>query len=211
MPEYTYRASYERPGTPHRPSDDAIEASMAAISFEHTAIPLLEELLDAFRARFSNGGAVAARFRLSGVDETYRWFATLDRLESRHGYDLSTRLLTSDGFRRALPDLDSRNQRAEHLEDATFERVHPLEFDGQLATWLFDGSIYTSAPMKASEAKRLGTAAVAELIADRYEAFTIYRTLTSWAHWLSDLLRATWVIIDRERDIATVLCVADSD
>jgi hypothetical protein len=192
MLEYTYSASYERPGTPPRPSDDAIQASMAAITF-------------------NNGGAMAARFRLLGVDETYRWFATLDRLESRHGYDLSTRLLTSDGFRRARPDLDSRNQGAERLEDATFERVHPLEFDGQLATWLFDGGIYTSAPMKASEAKRLGTAAVAELIADRYEAFTIYRTLTSWAHWLSDLLCCTWVIIDRERDIATVLCVADSD
>jgi hypothetical protein len=211
MPEYRYSASYERPGTPPRPSDDAIQASIAAISFEHTAIPLLEELLDAFRARFTNGGAVAARFRISGVDDTYRWFATLDRLESRHGYDLPTRLLASDGFRRALPDLDPHNPGAQRLEDATFERVHPLEFDGQLARWLFEGGIYTTAPIKASEAKRLGTAAVAALIADRYEAFTIYRTLTSWAHWLSDLLCCTWVIIDRERDIATVLCVADSD
>lgn len=70
MPEYTYSASYERWGTPPRPSDDAIRSSFAAIDFTHTKIPVLDELLEAFRTQFTNGGAVAARFTIAGTDET---------------------------------------------------------------------------------------------------------------------------------------------
>ena len=92
-----------------------------------------------------------------------------------------------------------------------FERVRPVQFDGELAAWLLEGGLLERVPIAASEAKRIGVAAVSELISDRYEAFTIHRTVTSWAHWFSDLLCAIWVITDRERDVATVLCVTDSD
>jgi hypothetical protein len=212
MPEYVYTASYERWGTPPRPSDDAIRASIAALEFRHTRIPVVEELLDAFRTQYTNGGAVAARFTISGTDEAYRWFADLDRFGPRHGYDLVTCLLTSDSLHHALPDIDPPGSiGAQPLEDAVFEQVHPVEFDGQLAAWLLDGGVLEKVPIAASEAKQIGVAAVTELIDDRYEAFTIYRTTTSWANWFSDLLCATWVIIDRERDVVTVLCVTDSD
>jgi len=212
MAECIYSASYERPGTPPRPDDDAIRSSLAALEFTHTRIPVVEELLDAFRTQFTHGGAVAARFSITGADGTYRWFAALDRFDSSQGYDLATRLLASDSFHRALPEVDPPGSiGAQRLEDAVFERVRPVEFDGELAAWLLEGGVLEKVPIAASEAKRIGSTAVAELIDDRYEAFTIYRTVTSWAHWFSDLLCATWVIVDRERDVVTVLCVTDSD
>lgn len=212
MPEYIFSASYERPGTQPRPDDDAIRSSLAALEFTQTKNPVIDELLGAFRSRFTHGGAVAARFTISGTDATYRWFAALDRFDARQGYDLATRLLASDSFHRALPEVDPPGSiGAQRLEDAVFERVRPVEFDGELAAWLLEGGVLEGVPIAASEAKRIGVATVSELISDRYEAFTIYRTVTSWAHWFSDLLSATWVIIDRERDVVTVLCVTDSD
>jgi len=212
MPEYIYSASYERPGTPPRPGDQAIRSSLAALEFTHARIPVVEELLEAFRTQFIHGGAVAARFTITGADGTYRWFAALDRFDSSQGYDLATRFLASDSFRRALPEVDPPGSvGAQRLEGAVFERVRPVEFDGELAAWLLEGGVLEKVPIAASEAKRIGIDAVSELISDRYEAFTIYRTVTSWAHWFSDLLCATWLIIDRERDVVTVLCVTDSD
>ena len=170
----------------------------------------LAALLDALRATRLNGAAVAGRVRAVGVSEPDLWFRTGSVVDA----DTSVRdLLTSGAVREVLPDLlvpepwplAAPPRFAREPGDA-------LSLDGTLASILVAGGAYGRFPGSAAEAKRLASAAVHDLVEDRYEDVALYVSWEAWSPYFRGVAwDATFLVVDR-RDLAvTVLATTDAD
>ena len=94
-----------------------------------------------------------------------------------------------------------------------FEETNPLLVDGQLAWALTsggaDGREFAGS---AADAERLGSAACAGLIGDRYEDVRVDRSQESWSGWFRAVVRDdTWVLTGAHEARVTFLYLTDTD
>ena len=105
------------------------------LRFSHSIVPPVVEILSALRRVYVNGGAVYARFAVSGSRD-FEWFATRNRWDE---IAFCARLLTHPDVRRKVPDL---TRDAKFDEEVAFEWGSPLTLDGEFARALVFGGAY---------------------------------------------------------------------
>ncbi|HEX6683263.1 MAG TPA: hypothetical protein VF062_10725 [Candidatus Limnocylindrales bacterium] len=190
-----------------RPDEDAILESWGRVSYEPIPAggPATERFLAHVHDVYRRGGAILARFRVTGGDATLHWFAARNLLCE---YDFFKHFLGSEPVERALPQL--RIPQILRFLPFRDNASGLLTLDGELAALLVEGGAYKRFEGPAAEAKRLGVACVTELTQDRYEDFLVYTSQTNWAPWFrGGIWDATWLLVDRRDSEVTLLCVTD--
>lgn len=192
-----------------RPDEDALLLSWGRVGYGFVPVdsPAVDEYLLRVREVYTHGDALLARFRITGDDETLRWFAARNRLDE---YDFFRHFLGSEPVGQALPQL-RLPQVVRHVPFGQ-SITGLLTLDGELAAVLVLGGGHKRFTGPAKEAKRLAAACVTELTGDRYEDFLIYICRAAWAPWFRGRYwDATWLLVDRRDAEVTLLCVTDED
>lgn len=161
------------------PTEEQREHSLQRMQFRPvpvTARPILQ-LVDAFRALLTNGGAHVASFELSKGDDVAAWFLSRNRDE----YHLADRLVTSAAFADAMPAITDPGL----IATPDFVRSHSLILDGTLARALQWGGAYSPhlPAMPGKQAKTLGSALCASVFDDRYDDIDVDDSSTRWTNW----------------------------
>lgn len=187
-------------------------AEWRSVSFTANAEPMTESLATLLAA-FASAvhGVQAATFRVSGLTLTLRSWLAQD-----HG-DQSPyvgRLLGSPALAEALPDVARGLDTATvDLTEAEFAWIHPLNLAASLALQLSSETAYDSGP-PISTAKKVADTFVEQVIGERFEQFHVADSNDPWSDWFYDIVPTwdhTWLITDLRDDLATLICVTDTD
>lgn len=164
----------------------------------------VHEVVAAFRAMLTNGGAHAASFAVLESDDMAAWFVSRNRAE----FGLADRLVCSAAFAEAMPEVTKPGLAAV----TGFERSSSLILDGELARSLQWGGAYTEPSMPGAQAKKMGSAFCASLFGDRYDDIDVDYSSARWSYWFKGVAwDSTWVITDKRRRHLTALCITDVD
>lgn len=186
------------------PSWFAVKRMWWSLSFEPLPVQDegVENLIDAYRRVFVNGGALVGRFRIS-ESRTFDYFASRGRLQS---IDFFERFLSSNAVSTALPDLRLGDG---SVDDPDFSRQRPLPFEASLATLLFDGA-YIDFDGSHADAKRLAEGFVDAAFGGRHDEIDVYQSSTHWSDWF-ELFGLSWIVLDKRTRTVWLLCTTDTD
>jgi hypothetical protein len=117
------------------------------------------------------------------------------------------------GFWRTLPAALGFSGPGDVPLDLGFRRIRAgaLGLDGELATMLVGGGVYTKYSGTYRDAKQLGMEVVAELVGDRYTDFRVYLSTAPWAGYFYGFTDYSWMLIDRPTARILLLCKTDTD
>ncbi|HEY7061796.1 MAG TPA: hypothetical protein VII06_09965 [Chloroflexota bacterium] len=189
--------------------------SSAEIYFEelpvkHTA---LDQLVDAFKAEYMNGGAILSCFAAVGRSvpdwETSEEHRPLIRSLLCSPVVSSLLAAASAGRQNAVRPPAVERQPASELDLSV---VDPLTLDGRLARQLVAGGPYSTFDMTWAEAKAIAVAACTAMFEDRYEDVHAFNSYKPWHPWFLGIAwDATWVLIDHRTNRVWLFCVTDTD
>lgn len=156
---------------------------------------------------FDNGGVNWATFDVE-CNTNGDWFASRNRFDEFGFFpELLSALCAhwSMGPRDPrLPELDPR-----HFRDL-FANTYTLP--GWLAGTLKSGGAYSKFQGTGAEAMAIASRAVFEIVEDRFEEVTVYRSHAPWSDWFFDIAwDSTTVIIDRSKCRIHTLAMTDTD
>ena len=190
-----------------RPSDSATDWLWRTVEVQplDSTPPVVEEYLSALRRVYVNGGAVYARFAVSGSRD-FEWFATRNRWDE---IAFCARLLTHPDVRRKVPDL---TRDAKFDEEVAFERGSSLTLDGEFAHALVFGGAYKKFDGTAKMAKELGARVCEALFGERYTDIEVFWCWKAWSPWFHDgAWDSTCFVVDRRLQEVSVLASTDTD
>jgi len=191
----------------NRPSDTSIARlwDSVTVTAEAETLPAVDDYLAELRRININGGAFIARFHIDG-NRDFNWFATRNRWDDIAFF---SRLFSHPVFASALPEVATDVSTAELAE---FEWSTPLTLDGELARTLVMGGAYEKFAGTHREAKAFGERVADALFGDRFSDVLVFRCDKPWSSWFFDIAwDATTVLIDKRRQIVTVLVSTDTD
>jgi hypothetical protein len=181
----------------------AIWSSSVFIPIEDQS-ELIREFITAVDAVFVNGGAAFASFSVAD-DHQLDWFISRNRYDEIHFFE---HLLTSDAFRKALPQLLS----PEVMQPIKWEWSNPYVLGGDLAHVLMAGGAYEKFLGSGHDAKLLGERTCRSLFGERYEDIHLVKTHEPWSSWFSDIAwDYTWIGVDTLYRKVWVICATDTD
>jgi hypothetical protein len=190
-----------------RPSDAASEWLWRSVEIRPLpdVPPLVDEYLAELRRVNVNGGAVYARFEVTGSRD-FDWFATRNRWD-----DISffSRLLSSSSVSSSLPAV---TKEAAFDESVTFEWGSSLTLDGELARALVIGGAYKKFEGPPRAAKELAARACEAMFGDRFLDIEVFKCWKPWSSWFHDVAwDSTYIIIDRRSQVVSIFASTDTD
>lgn len=165
-------------------------------------------LTEELRRLYENGGVTLQAFDVVDEDETCHWFISRNRFEE---YGFFEHFLSSAALRESLPDL-VRGRSGRQTPTFRDSPGGAYAVDGFLASYLMSGGAYDQFPGSGAEAKALASAAVGELVGERYEDFAVYHSFESWSDWFFDVAwDVTGCLVDLTRNRVLLLAMTDTD
>jgi hypothetical protein len=165
---------------------------------------LPRELITEIKKVYVNGGALFAAFSIA-ENSDLDWFLSANRLGE---VEFLERLLGSDAFRAALPELG--NSALIAPLEWTWTSTYVL--DGEFASLLKRGGAYASYSGSGAEAKEIGRRACQTLFGERYEDILLFSSFTPWCSWFFDVAwDSTWIGLDKSSRSVWALCFTDAD
>lgn len=165
----------------------------------------VEQLLVALREARVNGGALFYRFHLS-PHPVLNWFLSRNRLQEIGFFEW---FLRCEAVSAALPELNPTEERRLRPD---FQRHSSFTLDGEIADEVCRGGAYRGFPGSARQAKDLGVRFCDFLWGDRFTDVSVFRSGTPWSSWFYDVAwDATWLILDRQELLISLLCITDTD
>jgi hypothetical protein len=190
-----------------RPSDTASEWLWRSVEIQSLeGIPdAVAEYLAALRVVNVNGGALYARFEVTGSRD-FTWFASRNRWDE---IAFCSRFLSHPGVREKLPEL-TRDSKFD--DDVGFEWGSSLTLDGELARALVIGGAYKKFEGTPKAAKELGARVCEALFGDRYLDVEVFRCWKAWSPWFHDVAwDSTCFVIDRRLRTVSLFASTDTD
>ena len=165
--------------------------------------PALAAWAEALRAVYTNGLVRAGSFRVT-PHPVFAWYA------SRQQY----RELGFFGRIWSLPSVHERMPEPllplNFYSTDVFTESSPFLLGGSLAWALASGGAHARHARGPVDAKRLGDAAAAELVRDRYDEVRVFESGTAWSAFFRGVAwDHTWIVVDDP--LFHVLCATDAD
>ncbi len=99
-----------------------------------------------------------------------------------------------------------------YFEKSLFESESPFLLGGGLSQLLFHGGAYSRSAGYGSEARRLGEAVAAELLAGDYEETIVARCQSAWSDFFMDVAwDFTAVVVSKPRRLIHTILATDTD
>lgn len=181
--------------------------------YEVTAFtsPALDALLDAIRATHTFGDVLFTQVRAVDVDDPGQWF----RIGASIYWDneVFRSLFDCSAVRTALRELRIPDPYPIAKPPQFYQsRTKTFTLSGELAHALVDGGAYSGFSGSPAEAMRLAAAAVFDIVGDRHDQFRVFGSQESWTRWFGDIAwDQTWIVVDYERLLVSILCKTDTD
>jgi hypothetical protein len=163
--------------------------------------PAVDAMLDELRAGHVNGGALFARFRITGQPMTSPdgWIET----------GLLDSFLLAESLRDALPELGVGEQLR---SQPRWTRKNATALAEDLAQTLVVGGAYERFHGSPREAIAIAARFCAALVDQRSDGVHVYFTGTPWSPWFFDVAwDYTWIVVDGGTSTVALLCVTDTD
>lgn len=172
----------------------------------HTgSYPRTDEYVAALRERFSNGSVLFHSFSIP-VDPVFDWYFERNRLHECNFFERFWRTPTPAA---AIPHQPAS---LNYYEMSLFQWTTAFHLGADLSSLLFSGGAFSRSSGYGQEARRVGEAAAAELLAGDYEETLFFHCHSAWSDFFMDVAwDYTAVIVSKPLRLVHTILATDTD